>query len=87
MFERQGDAAPEAGDTEDAFVLVRQIGLSDFAEMNGLGGEDSMVEGIRTLVGDDEVFGTLSFDIYEDTVSGATIGVPSGTKLYWNPDL
>ena len=86
-FERQGDAAAEAADTEDALVLVRQIGLNDFAEMNGLGGDGSMVEEIRTLVGDDEAFGTLTFDIYEDTMSGATIGVPSGTELYWNPDL
>ena len=29
----------------------------------------------------------LSFDIYEDAVTGATLGIPGGVKLSWNDDL
>jgi len=32
-------------------------------------------------------FDQLSFEIYEDPVTGATLGVPSGTDLAWNGDM
>ncbi len=79
-------AMAEAGGEEGTLHLVRQVGLLEFAELNGLDGESSIVDDIRQLIQDEARLASLAFDIYEEASSGATIGVPEGSQPWWNAE-
>ena len=82
-------ALTSAPDTPmSALRLVRRVPLTAFeAEMRA---EDEYFEEtldfIRAVLGD-EFTDAQKFDIYEDPITGATIGVPAGVELRWNDDL
>ena len=78
----------KAAEPTSAFKLVRRVLLTAFEDDMRLDDEvfAESVDFLRDVLGD-VVFDGLSFDIYEDPVTGATIGVPTGVDLIWNDRL
>ncbi len=70
-----------------ALQRVRTMTLAAFEQLLIRKGEpDSNITFIRQTLTPAE-FDRLSFDIYEDPVTGATFGVPASIQLAWNPDI
>jgi hypothetical protein len=72
-----------------AFRRVRRLPIDMVDELlrkQNEGKPDSSIETIRSHVSQ-EAFASLAFDIYEDPMTGATVGVPSQTDLTWNGDI
>lgn len=70
--------------------LVRTLPLGDVERMLSRRARDywtDLIPAIKSFVTDPEAYGRLSFDIYEDPVTGATVGVPSGLELTWNGEI
>ncbi len=83
-------AGPDAADQPDELTLVRQFPLTGLAELlidrDDAGGSELIAE-FRSYLGDPADSELYGFDIYEDSSTGATIGVPAGVELYWNDAL
>ena len=73
-----------------ALTLVRRIPLAnvalEFVEAQDFEWKESLV-GLKEQLDDPGDFDALAFDIYEDRLTGATIAVPSGLPLAWDPAL
>ncbi len=69
-------------------VRVRTMSLADLeALLDRQGNPDGNIDFIRSSLVSAAEFERLSFDIYEDVSTGATLGVPSGLDLAWNGEL
>jgi hypothetical protein len=69
---------------------VRNVTLADLAarlKRENQGKEDDQVGGIKRYMNPPGNIRSLSFDIYEDPLTGATFGVPVGLELVWNSSL
>jgi hypothetical protein len=69
---------------------VRTMSLVDLDAMLHRKGDSfwyEMVPSIQSFTRTRKELNQLSFDIYEDPVTGATLGVPSGVELAWNRDI
>ncbi|WP_298922229.1 trypsin-like peptidase domain-containing protein [uncultured Roseobacter sp.] len=70
-------------------TLVRRVPLKevarDFVDKGDFGWKQDVFT-IKELLGE-SAYGHVSFDVYEDTVTGATVAVPTGMELKWNDDL
>ena len=74
--------------TDGELVRVRTMSLADFeALMERQGMPEGNIDFIRSALVSAADFERLSFDIYEDVSTGATLGVPSGLDLVWNGEL
>lgn len=68
-----------------ALKRVRTMSLADLdALLRDKGTPESNIDFIKSQVKTAAEFNRLSFDIYEDPLTGATLGVPSGAQLAWN---
>ena len=78
--------APEAS----TLTLVRRIPLADvardFVADRDFGWKSDLAE-LKSELRDPSDFDELTFDVYEDRATGATIAVPSGIELKWNEEL
>ena len=76
-----------AGDHQN-LTLVRSLSLDD---LDAIVPPDDfyadLFPAIRDFASDVTPPPPLAFDIYEDSVTGATLGLPAGLALDWNDDL
>lgn len=81
----QIDRASEA----TQLTLVRRVPLHevarDFVEYGDFGWKKDVFT-IKELLGE-ERYAQVTFDVYEDPKTGATLAVPTGMQLEWNDDL
>lgn len=74
--------------TDGELVRVRTMSLADLeALLERQGNPDGNIDFIRSSLVSAEAFDRLSFDIYEDVSTGATLGVPAGLNLAWNSEI
>ncbi|MDU9006832.1 S1 family peptidase [Sedimentitalea todarodis] len=67
---------------------VRTIPLSVFEEiLIEKGQEDSNIQFIREISETPDHFDQLSFHVYEDPVTGATLGIPAGLEPIWDEEI
>ncbi|MDW3221592.1 MAG: trypsin-like peptidase domain-containing protein [Paracoccaceae bacterium] len=70
-------------------TLVRRVPLSEVARDFVAYGDFAWkqdVFAIKALLGED-AFSQVTFDVYEDAVTNATVAVPTGMTLAWNDEL
>ncbi|WP_138464522.1 serine protease [Poseidonocella sp. HB161398] len=73
-----------------ALTLVRRVPLADVAKgfvADRNYGWKSDLSHLKSRLADPAEFDALAFDIYEDHATGATVAVPEGIALAWQPDL
>lgn len=71
-------------------VLVRSLTLADLASVMQREGDDfwgELVPSIHSIAQDLSPPPEFSFDIYEDFVTGSTIGVPAGLEIFWDDEI
>lgn len=80
------DFAPEPS----SLTLVRRVPLLDVAK-DFVAAQDfewkSDLSYLKSRLDDPQQIEQLSFDVYEDRLTGATIAVPSGLELVWDGEL
>ena len=81
---------PQAGPEPSVLTLVRRIPLADVAQEFARDANFEWKRDIAYLkshLGAPEDFDDLAFDVYEDRETGATIAVPEGLALAWQPQM
>ncbi len=74
----------------DELILVRSLTLADLAAVMQREGDDfwgELVPSIHSIAQNLSSPPDLSFDIYEDFVTGSTIGVPAGLETFWDDEI
>lgn len=72
---------------EPDLSLVRQLSLRQALEyMDYVNSEDPLINNIETTLWDEALKDEIWFSVYEDSLTGATVAVPSWMAMEWNND-
>ncbi|MEA3274025.1 MAG: serine protease [Pseudomonadota bacterium] len=77
---------PREDGSHGDFKLVRTISLLELRDLIGEEHSEYYTEMLDSIKSFRSEVGDLSFDIYEDSETGATVSVPTGLSLKWNPE-
>ncbi len=85
-----GMPSQDGGAGESQLVHVRSLSLDALDAIMKREGDDwwgELVPAIHSYADHLSPPPDLSFDIYEDFVTGSTIGVPAGLEIYWDDEI
>jgi S1-C subfamily serine protease len=71
------------------FRRVRRVPMAMLAERLRRENNGEPDQNMQFILGElgQQAFNSLAFDIYEDPLTGATVGVPAQSTLVWNPQI
>jgi hypothetical protein len=71
------------------FKRVRRVPITMLAERLRRENNGQPDQNMQFILGElgQQAFNSLAFDIYEDPITGATVGVPAQSTLAWNPGI